>query len=225
MSDSTHAVMQRAFELIENDALEQAQELLSPLLESDADNPALWWVYSHALRDPDIGRAALARVLELDPSYPGARELNADVLALQTRRNDILGSPPVDDGSAQAATDINIDDWEDLQPVVAEEPEPSRSRWGLLAASIVLLIFLLGVALVASGAVDLTDLLSGFLPTQEPAVIVVVEATTEATTEVTAEAPASGLATEASALPTVEAAENEPTALSTLGQNPKMTPL
>ena len=70
-------------QLIEGNQLERAQEVLAPLLETESNNPAVWWVYSHAATDSAIGLAALERVLQLDQTYPGARELKADALTAQ----------------------------------------------------------------------------------------------------------------------------------------------
>ena len=175
MSDSTNQVLQRAYDLIENDDLEQAQSILSPLLESDADNPSLWWVYAHAVRDSSIGQMALDRVLSLDPSFPGAAELKADALELEKQQDDLIGIEANGDDRALSASDISIDDWEDLEPAVATESEPSGRRWGFVLLVALLLIVATGAALVASGAVNLSELLSGFLPTTEPVVIVISE--------------------------------------------------
>ncbi len=173
MSDSTNTALQRAFELIEDDALEQAQELLAPLLETDADNPALWWVYSHAVRDSGIGRAALDRVLELDPSYPGARELNADLMDLQSPAVAFTLSEDVEDAPQSSVSELAIDDWEELQPIVTEPPPAPAPRRGYALLVVVILFFVAGGALIATGALDISSLLSALLPSPEPAAIVV----------------------------------------------------
>ena len=98
MSDSTNAVLQRAYELIEQDELEQAQAILTPLLETESDNASLWWVYTHSLRDRAIGLLALDRVLELDPSYPGASDLKADVDVIHERDEELAGLDVSADG-------------------------------------------------------------------------------------------------------------------------------
>ncbi len=175
MSDSTSEILQQAYDLIEEEALEQAQALLSPLLESDADNPALWWVYAHAARDPGIGRAALERVLELDPDYPGARELNADVMALQVPPPSFA---PAGDAAAlahsAAAADDDIIDWEALKPAAAEDaPNPGGMRRGIAALLVLAAALVTGAALIASGTVDLSTLLPATSPTPEPVIIVV----------------------------------------------------
>ena len=178
MSDTTNAVLQRAYELIEADELEQAQTLLAPLLETDDKNPALWWVYSHALRDKSIGQLALDRVLELDPSYPGANELKDDLLELQSRDPEFLELDAGEEFAAQEAGGSAIDDWEDVQAEVSKTARPlragarRRSYWRSYC-----FIVAAGIALVASGAVDISEVLSGILPSPEAEIIVVVAPT------------------------------------------------
>ncbi len=222
MSDSTSGILQKAYELIENDDLEQARALLTPLLETDAENPSLWWVYSHALRDRSIGQLALDRVIALDPAYPGAAELKADVLEVQEQEDDLLSLEVEGEAAAQSSADESIDDWEDLQPVMDDAGESARGRQGFVLLVVVLLIFATGAALIASGAVDLGELLSGILPTSEPSVIVVegptdepagvhvAEPTAEPTAEVESEPSATGAEEQFSPAATdVAAAETE----------------
>ena len=211
MSDSTNAILQHAYELIENDDLEQAQTILTPLLETDDDNPALWWVYSHALRDRAIGQLALDRVLELDPSFPGAGELKADVLEVESRDPDLVELELHTSGGAQTASGIDIDDWEDLQPVLETESDSTGGRRGFVILAVILLIVVSSAALVISGTVDISELLSGILPSPEPAIIV-VSAPTEAVaaTEVNAVAIATQAEPDATQEPTsIPTAEDE----------------
>lgn len=74
MSD-TAAILNEAYGLIEQGELTQARTMLQPLLESDSQNPDVWWLYTHAAEDENEGRRALERVLALDPEYPGAVDL------------------------------------------------------------------------------------------------------------------------------------------------------
>ena len=213
MSDSTSALLHQAFDLIESDELEKAQEILAPLLEEEADNAALWWVYAHAVSDTAIGQAALERVLELDSQYPGARELKADVLDLQSEDPDIIELEQGASGSAQSASGFDIDDWEDLESVVEADTESSTSRTKFVLL-VGLLIILAGGALVISGAVDISELLSGILPSPEPQVIVVSAPTDEpAPTEAD-----DGVATEVATVVTAE-----PTASTTADDEPEST--
>ena len=182
MSDTSTsaALLQQAYELIENDELEQAQELLAPLVEEDANSAHLWWVYTHALRDTGIGQAALERVLALDPEYPGARELKADVLEAQSKDPDLIAFDSSEPNGAQSVSDHQIDDWEELPREAVAEKEETSWR-GRLALLFVLLIIVAGGGLALSGSVDIPQLLSEILPSAEPQVIVVSAPTNEPT--------------------------------------------
>ena len=176
MSDTTNARLRQAYTLIENDEHDRAQEILVPLLEDDANNAHLWWVYTHAARDTAIGQAALERVLALDPKYPGARELKADVLEAQSKDPDLVALGASETYTQFTGAGIDVDEWEALPSSAETDPAESSSR-GRLALLAVVLIIAAGGAFVISGAVDLEELLSGFLPSPEPQVIVVSDAT------------------------------------------------
>ena len=176
MSDTTNARLRQAYTLIENDEHDRAQEILAPLLEDDANNAHLWWVYTHAARDTAIGQAALERVLALDPKYPGARELKADVLEAQSKDPDLVALGASETYTQFTGAGIDVDEWEALPSSAETDPAESSSR-GRLALLAVVLIIAAGGAFVISGAVDLEELLSGLLPSPEPQVIVVSDAT------------------------------------------------
>ncbi len=174
MSESTDAILRSAHELIENDQREQAEELLAPLLETEGNNPALWWVYSHAVSDSAIGLAALDRVLQLDPTYPGARELKAEVLLAQGALAGDLGSE-LDLASAQSSLvdEDDIDDWESIKPAVEDASTNPRAGRGFVLIIVALLILASGAVLVLSGAIDIDEILSLFTqPTKEPIIVV-----------------------------------------------------
>lgn len=178
MSDTSNTVLQRAYSFIENDEPEKAQEILAPLLQEDANNAHLWWVYSHAVNDASIGQAALERVLELDPQYPGARELKSDVLEAQSKDPDLIAFETPETSAEYAASPIEIDNWEDLQP--AGEPQMNRdsSRARLVIAA-VLIIAIASGAFILSDAIDIDALLAGILPSPAAKVIVVSDSTSE----------------------------------------------
>ena len=183
MSESTKAILQRAYELIEDDELEQARALLTPLLETDAENPSLWWVYAHALRERSLGQMALERVLALDHEYPGAAELQADLLALEAQDDRLLD----DDGvEALSTSDTDaIDDWEELQASMPVQAETDSSRRGFVALLVILLIVATGAALAAAGVLDLQSWLDRIIASPEPPIIVVTTSTPEPTVAAT----------------------------------------
>lgn len=75
MSDASEPTLTRAYELIEEDRLAEAEALLTPIVEREPDNVDAWWLYAHAVSDPETARMALNQVLRLDSSYEGAQEL------------------------------------------------------------------------------------------------------------------------------------------------------
>jgi len=210
MSDTSNTVLQRAYTLIENDEPEKAQEILAPLLQEDANNAHLWWVYTHAVNDASIGQAALERVLELDPQYPGARELKADVLEAQSKDPDLIAFETGEAIAEYTASPIEVDNWEDLQP--AGEPPVARgsSRARLVIAAI-LIIAIAGGAFILSGAIDLDALLADMAPSPAPRVIIVSEPTSEPTTvESVGQATAAPEATAEAVEPIARAGDPEP---------------
>lgn len=87
MSDVTEQALVRAYELIEEEKLVEAEALLKPILEQEPDNADAWWLYAHAVSDPETARDALNQVLKLDGSYEGAQELLVQL-------NDHYAGPP-----------------------------------------------------------------------------------------------------------------------------------
>jgi hypothetical protein len=75
MGVQTEQALSQAFELIEADKLEEARAILKPILDVDKDNPDVWWLYAHAVTDPEAARLALSNVRRLDPNYLNAGEL------------------------------------------------------------------------------------------------------------------------------------------------------
>ena len=176
MSDSTNAILRQAHELIEANQHEQAQELLAPLLETENDNPAFWWVYAHAVSDGAIGSAALDRVLQLDPAYPGARELKEDVLAAQAlAAEEIEAQGSLAVGTDADADDLGIDDWEAIQPAIEEAATNTGTGRGFVLLIVALLVGASGLLLVLSGVIDINELTSMFgAATAEPVIVVSV---------------------------------------------------
>ena len=170
MSNSTDAILQTAFDLIEQGEPEQAEIVLAPLLETENDSPALWWIYAHAVRDSQVGLAALERVLQLDPDYPGARELREQTALAQSARE-------VEQAAASAQTSDaapgEIDDWEALQPQVEQAAQSSKLRKGLVAVAAVALLIAAGGLLVVSGELDITALSALIAPSPAPQVVVI----------------------------------------------------
>ena len=169
MSDSTDAILQAAFDLIEKGELEQAQIALAPLLETENDNPDLWWIYAHAAADSQSGLQALDRVLQLDPDYPGARELREQADLAQS------GSAAAATASAQADDDEpgDIDDWEDLQPAVERTAQNRKIGRTLTLTVAAVLVIIVGLLLVLSDEVDIAFLTALIAPSPPPQIAVI----------------------------------------------------
>jgi hypothetical protein len=73
MTDATQ--LQQAYDLIEADKLDEARAILEPIVAEEKDNADAWWLYAHAVNEPDIARGALQNVLRIDPNYPEANSL------------------------------------------------------------------------------------------------------------------------------------------------------
>jgi thioredoxin-like negative regulator of GroEL len=75
MSEAHQEALEQAYELIEADKLAEAEAILKPILGREPDNVDAWWLYAHAVTDPETARMALNQVLNLDNNYEGAQEL------------------------------------------------------------------------------------------------------------------------------------------------------
>ncbi|MDX1995809.1 MAG: tetratricopeptide repeat protein [bacterium] len=135
MSMVTNQDLSRAYDLIEQERLEEARSLLKPLLEANPNNPDVWWLYTHAVEDAQEAQGALENVLRLDPQYPGAsalqQQLEATRAPVTTGGISALGSgtrPPItldDDFS-----DFDLDDL-DAPPARARVDEEDLDLEGI----------------------------------------------------------------------------------------------
>jgi tetratricopeptide (TPR) repeat protein len=162
MSDATDQVLTQAYELIESGNLEEAEALLKPVLASDQDNVDAWWLYAHAVSDPEEARNALNQVLKLDSSYEEARGLldqlnethpapQAQVPPPPTLPQEIVDEPILDQPDDEAKVfDLKSDDL-----VFGDRPEetradqPAQNRGWLWVAALFLLVLVAVVAVVA----------------------------------------------------------------------------
>lgn len=145
-------ILSDAYRLIENDNAARAREELTTIREQAADNPDYWWLYVHATENPEEGREALARVLALDPDYPGAIDL-AQAVGLETpevgevelaeRAGLPMPKPPSLPGPAAGEP-------ADIPPPFEGSPQPSEKQTNnnrlilLGIVSIVVVVLILG---------------------------------------------------------------------------------
>ena len=142
MSNSTNATLQNAFDLIENNKLEDARNIIEPLLETENSNPAVWWVYAHALQDPEEGRKAIDKVIQLDPTYPGASDLKSQ---MSTK-----AEPPKQEEVVADWDDLEITSPEDLS--MPESLSGGRSPIRSLLIAIIVIVFVVAIFALLSGA-------------------------------------------------------------------------
>lgn len=76
-SDETQSALSRAYQLVEAGNYDEARAILDPILAANKNNADAWWIYAHAITEPDGGRDALEQVVRINPQYPGAAELLA----------------------------------------------------------------------------------------------------------------------------------------------------
>jgi len=95
MSVQREQALSKAFELIEADQLQEARTILKPILDTDKDNPDVWWLYAHAVTDPEAAHLALTNVRRLAPDYLNVSEL---LDALETRASAHLSGSASADG-------------------------------------------------------------------------------------------------------------------------------
>ncbi|MDZ4768086.1 MAG: tetratricopeptide repeat protein [Chloroflexota bacterium] len=75
MSDDIQSRLNTAYEHVEAGRLDDALAVLQPILDTDPTNVDAWWIYTHAVSDPQDARRALQNVLQTAPDYPGAQEM------------------------------------------------------------------------------------------------------------------------------------------------------
>lgn len=151
--------LQEAYQRIEAGDLPAARTLLEGIQADNENNPDFWWVYAHAVEDPDEGQAALQRVLELDPEYPGA-----GALAQQTGLGATPAAPPPPTFSPEPAAQGDFDEFSEFadddfasdfagapQPTPATtQPPPPRRRFNpfFVVSAVILLVLLAALILL-----------------------------------------------------------------------------
>jgi len=166
---NTDQALSRAYELIEQERQAEAIAILKPLLTDDANNPGVWWLYAHAVGDPETARAAIDTVLRLDADYPGASDLKQSLEELLpaakvpgiTRLAMPAATPPMPElpelsgqrpMAASAAARPGAFDEEELPDFGVGTPAPDLKRSGskmpmLLGLAVIAVILIVGAIL------------------------------------------------------------------------------
>ncbi|MBX3080729.1 MAG: tetratricopeptide repeat protein [Anaerolineae bacterium] len=80
MSDAMRNQLEQAYNLIQNDRLDDAVGLLRPIVRADPNNPDAWWLLANAVSDPNDAFEALNNVMRLEPNHEQARDLLDNLL-------------------------------------------------------------------------------------------------------------------------------------------------
>lgn len=168
MSESIQSTLTSAFEMIELGHPDRAVTVLQPLLTQAADNPDVWWVYAHAVSDPQVAHAALTRVLRLEPGYPEAvtllRRLEKQLRA--QRANLLRERPPATALTTRTATPH---DATPAPPTEFPELPLTDQNSGCLGGGFNVLLVIIAIALIAIVALlALEPQLNLWLPTPPP---------------------------------------------------------
>ena len=116
MSEETRGALAHAFDAVEAGDLESARQILEPILAVERNNADAWWIYSHALTDPEQERDALENVVRINPDYTGASEL-------VTTLRDRLPARPMSTTPAAFGTPITPDAPPSLPETELAEPD------------------------------------------------------------------------------------------------------
>lgn len=202
-SDQTQSALSRAYELVEAGNYSDAQAIIAPILAADKDNADAWWVYAHAVTDPEAGREALENVLRIDPQYPGAADLQTQAQARFPSRPKIT---PLAQPAAIPAAPPTLPEVE-MHAAPRSARPPRRSLRPLIAVLVVIVVVAVAVLLL---------LTQNGAPPATPTAVAVVQATetselnAAATTEATASVTETAMTT-AEATSSPAAATAEPT--------------
>lgn len=124
MDVSVNYILSQAYDLIEVNRIDEARELLEPLLISHADDVDVWWLYAHSVNDPQKARQALEQVNRLDPRrYPRAESLLEDLdnttsmipMSLESLPKRVPSSPETFDMDDSVEED-DLDDEDEAKP-------------------------------------------------------------------------------------------------------------
>src|SRR6266498_4859282 len=124
MNQNTDIALKQAFDLIEAGQIEDAKALLRPILESEKDNADVWWLYAHAVTDPETARLALNNVQRLDPNYLNTGDL---LYALENRS---VGGSATDSSDKEPSFLPPVPSTLPDLPQVGKKSDEDEDEWG-----------------------------------------------------------------------------------------------
>jgi hypothetical protein len=123
--------LEQAYNLIQQERMDEAVALLRPIVQVAPNNPDAWWLLANAVSDPTDAYDALGHVLRLEPNHEDAQELLDNLLEDYpelgaARPSSGMTSP----GAAQASWDASFGDSGDAAfgGSVVNDPRRISSR-------------------------------------------------------------------------------------------------
>lgn len=80
MTDRMQNQLEQAYNLIQQERLDEAVALLRPIVQAAPNDPDAWWLLANAVSDPTDAYDALGHVLRLEPNHEDAQELLDNLL-------------------------------------------------------------------------------------------------------------------------------------------------
>lgn len=178
MDNTLNNKLEQAYNLIEANRIDDARNLLEPLLETYPEDLDLLWVYAHSVDDPTVARKTLERITEIDSSFTDAKVLLQE-LEVPSDEQSALPKPtikrlqPLNPATPPPPTlpistnvdafnyedDFEDDDFEELE----DEKRPSR-LWAIISV-IALFAVILGIVLILALNNRANDPTVGLSPT------------------------------------------------------------
>ena len=154
MSDARSNKLTTAFELIEEERLSEARDILEPMLEADDADADTWWLYAHAVEDEDTARMALNNVHDLQPDYPGAETLKTQLQQKTGQKVDPASD--FDDIDGMFGDFDNDEDSRASSAFGESKPKESQGfpRSLLLVIPVIALLLILAFVLLSGGDDD-----------------------------------------------------------------------
>lgn len=208
--------LNQAYELVESGDQEAALELLSTIQADFENDPDYWWIYAHAVDDPEEGQAALQRVATLKPDYPGVNSLTQQVAQA---RQAVPASPAqptstaassVSPDTPEASDEFDFDDDEFELETAASETGGGNSR--ILIGGIIVVALVIGAVLLLSslgGDGEATPTAVAEATENIEPIVITPEVTSEALATDVVEATEESAVTSSTSIPEAETTEEE----------------
>jgi len=153
MSEDTKQSLEKAFELIESDEHSRALEIVKPIVEQDPNNADAWWVYIHAVADEDEAQHGLDKLRELDPDYPGVKDIEREI---DFAPDDDFGDLDFGDGFDDDFADFDGDNHQfaDSKSQNSNDTAGSSRLLRILLPVVAVIAVIIIIALLLSGGSD-----------------------------------------------------------------------